>query len=300
MNPSPKRKRGTDDSLSVRGNINYASSTSIDHDADRRQSLQYRPVVRKLVLPIGQARDRSTEHTVAGQLGGLDLHDTSVQHPGTADVDHSEAILAVLDRKSPDRVAATSQEVDVSHSTTEAKTTSIKKSPASVNIEPQIFADLKPTSPNSTTSPTSPRRKKRHKSPPLPNDGNSTDSNHDHHDNTATTWHQSEITGHQISTDDPNDDGYGINGIGFKPTPAVAWIRYQKRKQQLAEYKSREMREARQKRSERRQSIWQRQYTDASSEGFEVGRELSPTEMRGEGKTVKKRRAKVRFDESSC
>ncbi len=63
-------------------------------------------------------------------------------------------------------------------------------------------------------------------------------------------WHESEITGHD--PDDPNDDGYGINGIGFKPTPALAFARSQKRKQQLAEYRSRETKEARQKRSERR------------------------------------------------
>jgi hypothetical protein len=63
-------------------------------------------------------------------------------------------------------------------------------------------------------------------------------------------WHESEITGHDPT--DPNDDGYGINGIGFKPTPAIAWARSQKRKQQLSDYRSREAREARQKRSERR------------------------------------------------
>lgn len=63
-------------------------------------------------------------------------------------------------------------------------------------------------------------------------------------------WSDSEITGHD--PDDPNDDGYGINGIGFRPTPAMAWSRSQKRKQQLAELKNREAREARQQRSERR------------------------------------------------
>ena len=63
-------------------------------------------------------------------------------------------------------------------------------------------------------------------------------------------WHESEITGHD--PDDPTDDGEGINGIGFKPTPAIAYARSQKRKQQLAEYRSREAKEARQRRSERR------------------------------------------------
>lgn len=63
-------------------------------------------------------------------------------------------------------------------------------------------------------------------------------------------WNDSEITGHD--PDDPNDDGYGINGIGFRPTPAIAWSRSQKRKQQLTELRNREAREARQERSERR------------------------------------------------
>lgn len=52
---------------------------------------------------------------------------------------------------------------------------------------------------------------------------------------------------------DPNeDDGYGINGIGFKPTPAIAWARAQKRQRQIAEWKKREAREARERRLERR------------------------------------------------
>jgi hypothetical protein len=63
-------------------------------------------------------------------------------------------------------------------------------------------------------------------------------------------WSDKEITGYNPA--DPADDGYGINGIGFKPTPAIAYQRSQRRKHQLAEYRNREAREARQKRSERR------------------------------------------------
>jgi hypothetical protein len=37
----------------------------------------------------------------------------------------------------------------------------------------------------------------------------------------SLTWHDSEITGHAPT--DPLDDGYGINGIGFRPTPAMAY-----------------------------------------------------------------------------
>jgi hypothetical protein len=68
----------------------------------------------------------------------------------------------------------------------------------------------------------------------------------------ALTWHDDEITGH-LGTD-PDDDGEGINGIGFKPTPAMAYARTEKRRQQMQEYKNREAREARSKRSERRRA----------------------------------------------
>ena len=65
-------------------------------------------------------------------------------------------------------------------------------------------------------------------------------------------WQDSEITGHNPT--DPSDDGYGFNGIGFRPTAAEAWSRSQRRKQQLLEYKNREAREARERRSARRRS----------------------------------------------
>jgi len=66
----------------------------------------------------------------------------------------------------------------------------------------------------------------------------------------ALTWHDDEIT--MYDPNDEDDDGTGINGIGFKPTPAIAYARAMKRKQQLAEYKKRQESEARAKRSQRR------------------------------------------------
>lgn len=69
----------------------------------------------------------------------------------------------------------------------------------------------------------------------------------------AFTWQDDEITGHLTGpANDPDDDGTGLNGIGFKPTPAIAYQRAQRRKQQLQEWKARETREARAKRSQRR------------------------------------------------
>ena len=70
-------------------------------------------------------------------------------------------------------------------------------------------------------------------------------------DQVALTWQEHEITGHEL---DPSgdDDGDGINGIGFRPTPAIAVARQQRRKQQVNEWRAREAREARQERFERR------------------------------------------------
>ena len=64
---------------------------------------------------------------------------------------------------------------------------------------------------------------------------------------TALTWKPAEITGHLISQtlDTPDDDGYGINGLGFKPSPQLARARQMRRRQQVTEWREREAREAR-------------------------------------------------------
>ena len=67
----------------------------------------------------------------------------------------------------------------------------------------------------------------------------------------AMTWQESEITGHLIDYD-LDDDGTGINGVGFRPTAAIATSRRMRRKQQVDEWKAREAREARRRRFERR------------------------------------------------
>lgn len=66
----------------------------------------------------------------------------------------------------------------------------------------------------------------------------------------SLTWHEDEIT--IYDPNDKDDDGTGINGIGFKPTPALAHARVMKRRQQMAEYRKREENEARNKRNQRR------------------------------------------------
>ncbi|KAK4158741.1 hypothetical protein QBC43DRAFT_223638 [Cladorrhinum sp. PSN259] len=110
----------------------------------------------------------------------------------------------------------------------------------------------------------------------------------------SLTWHDDEIT--IYDPDDSDDDGTGINGIGFKPTPAIAYARTVKRKQQLAEYKKREEREARARRSQRRGAGT----TTASGRVSSPARSSMGDLSKGGGasKNAKVERRRVRFLES--
>lgn len=66
----------------------------------------------------------------------------------------------------------------------------------------------------------------------------------------ALTWHEDEIT--VYDAEDKDDDGTGLNGIGFRPSAAVAYQRAQQRKKQLSDYKKREESEARALRNQKR------------------------------------------------
>jgi hypothetical protein len=104
-----------------------------------------------------------------------------------------------------------------------------------------------------------PRQRKKSPSPPL----------------SSLTWQDSEITGHLIDPSiDPEDDGTGLNGIGFKPTPALAYARAQRRRQQLMDWKAREAKEARAKRTERRRRGVRTPSTVSREATPAVGREV--------------------------
>ncbi|KAI9929218.1 hypothetical protein MW887_001626 [Aspergillus wentii] len=122
---------------------------------------------------------------------------------------------------------------------------------SSAKTQPENKPQTTPTPSPKKQSVSSPRRKRnpiatskarnqRRSSPPLA--ASATEN--------PLTWHDSEITGHNPT--DPTDDGYGINGVGFKPTAAMAWARSQRRQRQVADWKSREARDARERRRERR------------------------------------------------
>jgi hypothetical protein len=114
-----------------------------------------------------------------------------------------------------------------------------------VKISPKRMRSPPPPLPTSTSTTQSSNQPNSTKPPPK-----------NHHkakpDVSGLTWQDSEITGHEIHRS-LGDDGEGINGVGFRPTPAIAQARRQKRKHQLSEWRAREAREARQRRFEKRQ-----------------------------------------------
>ncbi|KAL6893200.1 hypothetical protein HDV57DRAFT_226124 [Trichoderma longibrachiatum] len=125
------------------------------------------------------------------------------------------------------------------------------------STEGVLQADVAASSMNRTAE--TQARKKRAGTPPLRfKKGNPQDGQSDADDEAevadplraSLTWHEDEIT--IYDPDDKDDDGTGINGVGFKPTPALAHARVMKRRQQMAEYRKREENEARNKRMQRR------------------------------------------------
>jgi hypothetical protein len=241
---SPKRKRGVLDS------IEHSPHTS-PRIARIATTLSDYPFPQDFEDQSDRQEDGSPSSRVTGQLRTLDLQGTFVRQIAFTDAGHTKKRFA----QSGEQQAAPDQ---VSHEGQSAyQTPDLGKNVFRINSS----NDLENCKPSSTIID---RPRAHSRSPPL--DGNPEDN--------PMTWHESEITGHNPT--DPNDDGYGINGIGFKPTPAIAWARSQKRKQQLADYRNREAREARQRRSERRRGM----SAELSAESAE---------------DVKKRSTKVRF-----
>ena len=92
---------------------------------------------------------------------------------------------------------------------------------------------------------------------------------------TALTWKPAEITGHILSStlDTPDDDGYGLHGIGFKPSPQLALARQMRRRQQVMEWRAREAREARMAR-------WRKRDGTGNASGVEGVTEVGGGEMK--------------------
>lgn len=235
---SPKRKRGSSDSDFYSPSTSPQSTVSLSNIQEARLGEEEN---------LGRYSPRAA---VAGRLGELAIHG-----------DHLSKFEAQSNNLNQESVALTARATCLPSPLGGAnfdmsKTIIVPSIEGSANPDEALpnGAKEEPTTP--TTSPKkkkptpSPRKRqnsnpqaklrKPRLSPPL--------TSSDVED--PFTWHDSEITGHNPT--DPSDDGYGINGIGFKPTPALAWARSEKRRKQVADWRNREAREAREKRREKR------------------------------------------------
>jgi hypothetical protein len=170
-------------------------------------------------VPIQGSAGDEAHHPLAAEVG-------QPQWPPTSDCDHQGGTTC-------DNSNSNTQETDEQKKLSDKPLQSMERQPEAT--PPRKRAKPVPVSTKSS----------RGKSPP-PAEGDSLN---------PFTWSDCEITGHNPT--DPNDDGYGINGVGFRPTPAMAWARSRQRQKQVAEWKHREAREAREKRRERREGMIQ-------------------------------------------
>ncbi|CDM34051.1 unnamed protein product [Penicillium roqueforti FM164] len=233
---SPKRKREPSESDCYSPSSSPTSTTSIDsfqevplQDEDELESYSPRTTVAGRFGELAIRGDLlSDSETLTGisQQGSLDLPPQKACEPDSHELQTMPEALPVTSSEPSDRQALRF-ELPATQDPTSLPNSPSKKKAATFSRK--------------NLNPSSPSKRKQRLSPPLAD----TPSEED-----PLVWHDSEITGHNPS--DPTDDGYGINGIGFKPTASIAWERSQKRQKQVAEWKNREAREARERRRERR------------------------------------------------
>ena len=226
---SPKRKRCDQDSFLV--------------DAPSPSRLKTTNLPTSPLLKDGCSNEGSPRTNVVGHLQNLDLQ----EHSPISDLDFG---MPLESRMSPSETGLQpggfNPNIVLPDKTYNAQITlPLNSNGPFATWAPPGVQDKNPITPleipetprlRPVSSPTPPPSTKMSRSPPLLSP--------------TLWWHDEEITGH--NPNDPTDDGYGINGIGFLPTPAIASARAERRKKQVAEWKNREAREARQKRGDRR------------------------------------------------
>lgn len=108
-------------------------------------------------------------------------------------------------------------------------------------------------------------------------------------------WQPSEITGHDAA--DPEEDNRGVNGIGYQKTKQEAYKIGQQRKKQIAEWRSREAKEARAVRAGGRKTLMGRVSKPSSRGGspVETRTRLSPA-PKGVAQEAKSPSKAVRFE----
>jgi len=190
-------------------------------------------------------RIKTDQHQPASKLSGFDVTPKKLPRP-RFDLPHqqrrsAEAVLEIAETPGcrPEVAARPSTPSPL------AKQVATPMSKQTISPIVRITPKRMRSPPPPMASPSSPEKSAHGLSTSPDNSQNSSESS-------DTTWQDSEITGHHIHAA-LGDDGEGINGVGFRPTPAIAQARSQKRKHQLSEWRAREAKEARQRRYEKRQ-----------------------------------------------
>ncbi|KXG48704.1 uncharacterized protein PGRI_025740 [Penicillium griseofulvum] len=234
---SPKRKREPSESDFYSPSASPISIASID-------SFQEVPLQDE-----DELESYSPRASVAGRFGELAIRGDLLSDPGSFSENSRRESLALPTQKTcePDSDKLNNMPEALPATSSEPSDRQVLRFEPPPTTQDPTSSPVSPSKKKSAAfsrkqlNPSSPSKRKQRLSPPLTD----TPSEED-----PLVWHDSEITGHNPS--DPTDDGYGINGIGFKPTASIAWERSQKRQKQVAEWKNREAREARERRRERR------------------------------------------------
>ena len=258
---SPKRKRMGSEPVTPALKIDTAQQHAMEPDrnldsprskvADRLLHLDIQQPPPQLVIPTREGSDAPRKRLKTQAPHQVPLADPFVPEVSTPEPDHDHQ--AVFSR------STTPLEIEETPDC-RVRAKSLPASPPDRRAAPGGVLDLG----SAAGSKKSPR--KRSASPPPPEAHSSplrVKYNNDEllqssqesmtSDQVSLTWQDDEITGQDIDKTSPDDaDGLGINGIGFRPTPAMAYARSQRRKQQINEWRAREAKEARQKRMERR------------------------------------------------
>ncbi|OQE28434.1 hypothetical protein PENSTE_c003G09668 [Penicillium steckii] len=246
-NTSPKRKREPSESDCYSPSTSPTSTVSVAsfQESRLREDIEHgryspRAAVAGRFGQLAIRGDRflgqtppSSSQEEKGKRENLPIDEQGVEYDNYKPTSMPEALPPISDESKPGQdpqqppgtVAVGAKDVP----------TTPKKSPSRRRVTPS------PKKPQESASPS--KSRKQRLSPPINSVPKTTPED-------PFTWHDNEITGHNPS--DPTDDGYGINGVGFKPTAAMAWARSQKRQKQVADWKNREAREARERRRERR------------------------------------------------
>ncbi|OJD16668.1 hypothetical protein AJ78_03178 [Emergomyces pasteurianus Ep9510] len=241
LHNSPKRKRDDIDYQRRTVSTSPVSSHTSVSAKDGRLADEYSPAF----------GDDSPQISVAGELSELDLHGTSSHTLESTSHSASDDNRAI-DKTDEEPSIRGAMNVDGQRIIALTASSGEEEMPQGWLGDGDLIAMSSAPAPQQNSKPNPAQKPRpRQKSPPLSNDM----------DENPLTWHDSEITGYAPT--DPNDDGYGINGIGFKPTAAIAWDRSQRRKKQVADWKSREAKEARERRKSRRDGILVDEHTDS-------------------------------------